>query len=244
MFITFNVGREFMSERQGYASITLRDVPEHDRPRERMLREGAHALSDAELLAVLLRTGTHRESAVMLAQRMLKEAGGLSRIPQLGVSEMTEIKGIGEAKALQIQAGIELGRRLSQLTQGAKPLIRSPRDAAALVMEELRYLQKEYFIALFLNTKNHVIAKETLSIGSLNAALVHPREVFRSAIRRGCASIICAHNHPSGDPTPSKEDISLTNRLVEAGNIIGIEVLDHLVIGDGIFVSLKEQGYI
>lgn len=242
--ITFKRRREFMSQLQGYMHMTLRDVPEQDRPRERMLREGAQALSDAELLAVLLRTGTHRESAVILAQRMLKEAGGLSRIPRLSVKEMTGIRGIGETKALQIHAGIELGRRLARLSQGDRPVIRSPRDAAALVMEEMRHLQKEHFVVLFLNTKNHVIAQETLSMGSLNASLVHPREVFRSAIRQGSASIICIHNHPSGDPTPSREDIALTNRLVEAGNIIGIEVLDHLIIGDGIFISLKEQGHL
>ncbi len=208
-----------------------------------MLREGVQALSDAELLAVLLRTGTHKESAVTLAQRILKQAGGLKHIPEMSVAEMTKIKGIGEAKALQIHAGIELGRRLSQLTYGERPVIRSPRDAAALLMEELRYLQKEHFVVLFLNTKNHVIAKETLSMGSLNASIVHPREVYRSAVKRGSASIICAHNHPSGDPTPSREDLALTHRLIEAGNIIGIDLLDHLIIGDGVFVSLKEQGY-
>ncbi|GFR39100.1 UPF0758 protein YsxA [Insulibacter thermoxylanivorax] len=201
------------------------------------------ALSDAELLAVLLRTGTYKESAVTLAQRILKQAGGLKHIPEMSVVEMTKIKGIGEAKALQIHAGIELGRRLSQLTYGERPVIRSPRDAAALLMEELRYFQKEHFVVLFLNTKNHVIAKETLSMGSLNAAIVHPREVYRSAVKRGAASIICAHNHPSGDPTPSREDLALTHRLTEAGNIIGIDLLDHLIIGDGVFVSLKEQGY-
>ncbi|WP_371871211.1 RadC family protein [Insulibacter thermoxylanivorax] len=223
--------------------MTLRDLPQTDRPRERMLREGVQALSDAELLAVLLRTGTYKESAVTLAQRILKQAGGLKHIPEMSVVEMTKIKGIGEAKALQIHAGIELGRRLSQLTYGERPVIRSPRDAAALLMEELRYFQKEHFVVLFLNTKNHVIAKETLSMGSLNAAIVHPREVYRSAVKRGAASIICAHNHPSGDPTPSREDLALTHRLTEAGNIIGIDLLDHLIIGDGVFVSLKEQGY-
>jgi len=233
-----------MISSEAQSNLTLRDIPEQDRPRERMLREGVQALSDAELLAVLLRTGTMNESAVALAQRVLKEAGGLRHIPDMSVPEMTRVKGIGKAKALQIHAGIELGRRLSQLRQGDKPVIRSPRDAAELLMEELRYLQKEHFVVLFLNTKNRLIGKETLSVGSLNASLVHPREVFRSAIKRGSASIICAHNHPSGDPSPSKEDIALTNRLVDAGNIIGIELLDHLVIGDGIFVSLKEQGVI
>ena len=227
-----------------HTSFTLRDVPEQDRPRERMLRSGASSLSDAELLAVLLRTGTIQESAVTLAHKVLKEADGLRNIPDLSVTEMTKIKGIGETKALQIHAGIELGRRLALSVRGVLPVVRSPGDAAALLMEDLRYLQKEHFVCLFLNTKNQVTAKETLSMGSLNASLVHPREVFRAAIKRGSASLICAHNHPSGDPEPSREDIALTNRLVEAGNIIGIDVLDHLIIGDGIFISLKERGVI
>ncbi|WP_426448675.1 RadC family protein [Paenibacillus sp. S-38] len=224
-------------------NTTLRELHLEERPRERMIHYGAEALSHAELLAILLRTGTYQESAVHVAQRLLRESGGLRSLTDMSLEQMTSIKGIGSAKALQIRAGIELGRRMARSGMNETVTIRSPQDAAALLMEDLRYLQKEHFVCLFLNTKNHVIGQETLSMGSLNASIVHPREVFRSAIKRSSASIVCAHNHPSGDPTPSPEDIALTRRLAEAGEIVGIEVLDHLVIGDRRFVSLKELGY-
>ncbi|WP_010498624.1 RadC family protein [Paenibacillus elgii] len=224
-------------------NMTLRDVPSEDRPRERMMLYGAQALSNAELLAILLRTGTYQESAVHVAQRLLLECGGLRMLTDMSMEQLTEIKGIGEAKALQIQAGIELGRRLARSTMNETVTIRSPQDVAALLMEDLRYLQKEHFVCLFLNTKNHVIGQETLSMGSLNASIVHPREVFRAAIKRSSASIVCAHNHPSGDPTPSPEDVEITKRLVQAGEIVGIDVLDHIVIGDKRYVSLKELGF-
>ncbi|NMO95307.1 RadC family protein [Paenibacillus lemnae] len=223
-------------------AFMLRDIPHDERPRERMMSYGASALSHAELLAIILRTGTRQESAVHVAQRILKQAGSIRQLSDLSISELTQIKGIGTAKAVQLKAGIELGRRMAGARHGEPVVIRSPHDAAELLSEQLRYLQKEHFVCLFLNTKNHVIAQETLSMGSLNAAIVHPREVFRAAIKCSSASLICAHNHPSGDPTPSPEDISLTNRLVEAGSIIGIDVLDHVIIGDGQFVSLKERG--
>ncbi|GLI06607.1 UPF0758 protein [Paenibacillus tyrfis] len=224
-------------------NMTLRDVPSEDRPRERMMLYGAQALSNAELLAILLRTGTYQESAVHVAQRLLLECGGLRMLTDMSMEQLTEIKGIGEAKALQIQAGIELGRRLARSTMNETVTIRSPQDVAALLMEDLRYLQKEHFVCLFLNTKNHVIGQETLSMGSLNASIVHPREVFRAAIKRSSASIVCAHNHPSGDPTPSPEDVEITKRLVQAGEIVGIDVLDHIVIGDKRYISLKELGF-
>ncbi|KQX49093.1 DNA repair protein RadC [Paenibacillus sp. V4I3] len=224
-------------------SLMLREVPQEERPRERMLQYGAGALSHAELLAILLRTGTVSESALRLAGRILSESGGLRSLVDMSKDQLTQIKGIGDAKALQIQAGIELGRRLAKSTFAERVTIRSPKDIADLVSEDLRYLQKEHFVCLFLNTKNHLLAQETLSMGSLNASIVHPREVFRAAIKRSSASIICVHNHPSGDPTPSPEDIQLTHRLMEAGTIIGIEVLDHVIIGDQRFISLKEQGF-
>lgn len=222
--------------------ITLRDVPSEERPRERMLQYGAQALSNAELLAILLRTGTRNESAVTLAHRLLKESGGLRNLVGLTTEQLVSVKGIGTAKALQIQAGFELGRRLAQSRNGTAASIHSPQDAADLLMEEMRYEPKEHFVCLFLNTKNQVIAKETLSVGTLNASLVHPREVYRAAIQRNSASILCAHNHPSGDPTPSPEDLEMTRRLKEAGEIVGIELLDHVIIGDRQYVSLKERG--
>lgn len=224
-------------------SIMLRDLPHEERPRERMMHYGAESLSQAELLAILLRTGTRRESAIHIAQRILNQIGSLRQLADLSIEELMTIKGIGPAKAVQLKAGIELGRRMANSRLNEPVTIRSPQDAAELLTEQLRYLQKEHFVCLFLNTKNHVVAQETLSMGSLNASIVHPREVFRAAIKCSSASIICAHNHPSGDPTPSPEDISLTKRLLQAGDIVGIDVLDHLIIGDSSFVSLKEKGF-
>lgn len=223
---------------------TLRQLPHSQRPRERMMSYGADALSHAELLAILIRTGTKNQSAVDLSASVLQQCGSLRKLIDMSVEELTSIKGIGQAKALQVLAGIELGKRVARSSLGEVVTVRSPHDAAMYIMEDMRYLKKEHFVCLFLNTKNHIIGKETLSIGTLNASLVHPREVFRAAIRVSSASIICIHNHPSGDPTPSTEDIQITKRLAEAGSLIGIEILDHLIIGDGIFVSLKEQGHL
>lgn len=225
--------------------IMIRDVPQEERPRERMLQHGAQALSNAELLAILLRTGTARESALTLAQRLLAEAEGLDGLMRLSLTELMQIKGIGLAKAVQIKAGLELGRRVARQRRLQEPvIIRTPHDVASYMMEEMRHLTQEHFVVLFLNTKNHVLGHETIFVGSLNASIVHPREVFQAAIRRNCASIICLHNHPSGDPQPSREDVDVTRRLVEAGKILGIDVLDHVIIGDGRFASLKEKGYI
>jgi DNA repair protein RadC len=223
-------------------SLMIREVPDEDRPRERMLAFGAGNMSNAELLAVILRTGVQNESAVTVSQHLLRMAGGLRGLADRSLDELCEQRGIGKAKGLQIQAALELGKRMARTELDAAPIIRSPKDVSTLVMEDLRYLQQEHFVVLFLNTKNRVIARETLSVGSLNAAIVHPREVFRAAVRRSAASVICVHNHPSGDPTPSPEDLQLTNRLTEAGHIIGIEVLDHVIIGDRSFLSLKERG--
>ncbi|MBB6633917.1 RadC family protein [Cohnella thailandensis] len=221
---------------------TLSDLPEEERPRERMMRNGSESLSHAELLAILLRTGTRSESAVHLAQRILNDCGGLRRFAERSWDELTHIRGIGPAKALQLQASIELGRRVARSRLPEMPRIAKPQDAADLLMEDLRHYREEHFVCLFLNTKNQVIGRQTLSIGSLSASVVHPREVFRAAIRRSSASILCAHNHPSGDPTPSPEDIQITKRLAEAGQLLGIELLDHLVIGDNRYISLKESG--
>ena len=224
--------------------MMLRQIPHTERPRERMLAYGANALSQAELLAILLRTGTRSHSSVHLAQQILLKYGHLRNLVDVSVDELTSIKGIGQAKAIQLLASIELGGRIAKSKLGDVVTVKTPRDAAMFIMEDLRYLKKENFVCLFLNTKNHIIAQETLSVGTLNASLVHPREVFRSAIRFSSASIICAHNHPSGDPTPSSEDITITRRLVDAGNLLGIDVLDHIIIGDGQYVSLKEQGHL
>lgn len=222
----------------------IRELPPEQRPRERMLKEGATSLSDIDLLAIMLRTGTAKASAMELAAAILSRFKDLRALSQATIEELSEIKGIGPVKAVQVKAALELGRRLASLPAEERPIIRCPEDVCSLLMEDLRNLDREYFLALLLNTKNQVLAKETISIGTLNASMVHPRELFKVAIRRSAAAVILVHNHPSGDPTPSREDITLTKRLQEAGEIIGIDVLDHIVIGDNRFTSLKSKGLI
>ncbi len=223
---------------------TLSSVPVVELPRERMMNQGLEALSNAELIAILLRTGSSGESVMNLANRVLGQVGGIREFLDTSLEELVKVRGIGMAKAVQLLAGIELGRRVAKTTPQERWAIRSPEDVSKLMMEEMRHLTQEHFVCLFLNTKNQVIAQHTIFIGSLNSSIVHPREVFKEAIRRSSASIICLHNHPSGDPTPSKEDIEVTKRLISAGQIIGIDLLDHVVIGDGRFCSLREKGLI
>lgn len=222
----------------------IRDVVKEDQPRERLLQEGASSLSNTELLAILLRTGSKEESVLTLANRILHHFDGLRMLKDATIEEMTSIHGVGMAKASQLIAAFELGRRMVRLEYQNRYSIRNPEDCARYMMEEMRFLQQEHFVCLYLNTKNQVMHRQTIFIGSLNASIVHPREVFKEAFRRAAASIICLHNHPSGDPAPSREDIEVTKRLVECGKIIGIEILDHIIIGDHKFVSLKDKGHI
>lgn len=222
----------------------MKDVPQEERPRERMLKAGPSSLSNAELLALLLRTGSTGESVLSLAHRVLAHVKGLKGLTQVTIAELMEIHGIGLAKAVQIMAGVELGQRISRLLPEERYVIRSPKDAAHFVMDELRFENQEQFICIFLNTKFHVIEKKMIFKGTLNASVVHPREVFREAVRCSAAALICVHNHPSGDPTPSQEDLEVTCRLVKAGKLMGIELIDHLIIGDQSFYSMKEHGYI
>ena len=224
--------------------LMIRDYPTDERPRERMVQSGAASLSNQELLAIILRTGTKSESVLQLANRVLTTFEGLRLLKEASLEEIMNIKGIGLAKAVQIMAALEIGRRIGNLAYDDRYSIRSPEDGANYVMNDMRFLSQEHFVCLYLNTKNQVLHKQTIFIGSLNASIVHPREVFKEAFRRSAASIICIHNHPSGDPTPSREDIEVTKRLVECGKIIGIEVLDHLIIGEKKYVSLKEKGYL
>lgn len=224
--------------------VMLKDVPLADRPRERMLEHGSGHLSNQELIAILLGSGSKNESVMNLSQRLLIHFEGLDLLKDATIEELTAIKGIGTAKAVLIQAALEIGKRIHQMKPPERYVIRSPEDGADFVMEELRGLKQEHFICLFLNTKNQVLHRQTIFIGSLNASIVHPREVYKEAVKRSAASLICIHNHPSGDPTPSQEDINVTRRLAESGKMIGIELLDHLVIGDRKFVSLKEKGYL
>ena len=208
-----------------------------------MLREGPSALTDAQLLAILLRIGRPDASAVHVALELLDQIGGLERLSQLGIEELCRIRGIGTAKAAQLLAAVEVGKRaLATPLSSGKP-IRSSADVYAAYYPLLRDLRHEVFYLLLLDSKHTIIKDLTISKGSLTASLVHPREVFTTAVRESAAAVICLHNHPSGDPAPSPEDRLLTTRLQEAGDLLGIPLLDHLIIGDGQYVSFADQGW-
>ncbi len=225
-------------------TVFIRDVPQTERPRERFAREGAKALSNQEIIALLLRSGTKEFSALHVASDLLMRFSTLAQLSEASIEEIQTIRGIGFAKAIELAAAIELGKRIQRENRVERAVITSPEDAVQLLMDDVRNLQQEHFVALYLNTKNHVIKQKTLFIGSLNASIVHPREVFKEALRTSSAALICLHNHPSGDPAPSPEDISVTKRLNEAGKILGITLLDHIITGDDCFVSLKERGFL
>ncbi len=225
-------------------NYTIKSLPADDRPQEKLLKYGAGSLSNSELIAVILRTGTREENVVMLSQRILKEGGkGLRNIAEGSLEKFKSYKGISDAKAAKLMALAEISKRMSTL-KIEKLKISSPDDAAVMMMEEMRYYQKEYFKIMLLDTKNNVKKVSEISVGSLNSSIVHPREVFYEAVVNLASSIILVHNHPSGDCEPSHEDIVLTNRLDESGKILGIRVLDHIIIGDGVYFSFKEEGLI
>jgi len=230
------------AEESGEYHLTILDLPVGERPRERLQHSGASALSDIELLAILLRTGTPRENVLQLATRLIWRYGGLVGLARANFSELCREHGVGEAKVTQIKAALELGRRLGASSSEARPQISSPADAAALIQTEMSLLEQEHLRTLLLDTKNRLLGTPTICIGSLNANHVRISDLFREAIRANSASIIVAHNHPSGDPTPSPEDVQVTRQIVEAGKMLDIDVLDHLIIGGHRFVSLKERG--
>jgi DNA repair protein RadC len=223
---------------------TMKDLPEDTRPRERLLKEGTEALSDIELLAIILRTGSREATALDLAALIMSQFKNLRQLLGATVEELCAIKGVGPAKASQVKVALELARRTSKYSDLPRPVIKSPDDAANLVMEEMRHFDREHFRAILLNTKNQVIGTDKVSVGTLNSSAVHPRELFRNAIKRGAASVILVHNHPSGDPAPSREDMDITKRVKEVGSIIGIEILDHIIIGDNKFTSFKAKGLV
>ncbi|GEL07134.1 DNA replication and repair protein RadC [Salisediminibacterium halotolerans] len=225
-------------------SLMIKDVPKSERPRERMLNSGPDGCTNQDLLAILLGSGSKTESVLQLAARILQTFDGLKRMKEATIHELMEIHGIGEAKAVQLRAALELGKRIQAVPSEDRYVIRSPEDASNYVMNDMRHLSQEHFVVMYLNTKNEIIHYQTIFIGSLNSSIVHPREIFKEAFRYSAASMICAHNHPSGDTAPSPEDIDVTKRLVKAGRTIGIEVLDHLIIGDNRYCSLKDKGYI
>jgi DNA repair protein RadC len=220
----------------------IMDLAETDRPRERMEKYGPQALSNAELLAILLRVGMTGENVIQLSQRLLADFHGLRGLHQATFDEVCQKRGIGPAKAAQILAAIELGRRIRLETVEENAAIHSPGDAAALVEYEMSAFQQEHLWVINLDTRNRLINIERLYQGSLNSSTVRVAELFRGAIQKNAAGIILVHNHPSGDPAPSPEDINLTRSVVQAGKLMDIELLDHLVIGRGRFVSLKERG--
>jgi DNA repair protein RadC len=223
--------------------IRILDMQKEDRPRERLVKKGPASLSDSELLAIILRTGSRKENVLNLSQRILNQYN-FKQLSRINLTQLMKVHGIKESKAAQISACFEIARRLESRTDETKPKINSPEDVYRLIYPRLREEKKEMFIEICLDTKNQVIKEETISIGSLNANVVHPREVFRTALAESAAHIIVAHNHPSGDPAPSREDIEITRKLVETGSIMGITVLDHVIIGDGSHFSMKEAGHI
>ncbi len=224
-------------------SFTIHDLPASERPRERLQKFGAEALSAQEILAVILGRGISGESVMVTAQRLLSKFGSLKGIAGASLEELSGVRGIGLAKAAQIRAVFELVSRIEDYHDSEKrEVVKTPEDVVAQVRSRLKSKKKEYFLALLLDTRNQLIRVAEISVGSLDSSIVHPREVFKEAISASAASVIFAHNHPSGDPEASEDDISLTKRLADAGEIMGIDVLDHVIIGDRKYLSLKREG--
>ncbi|CAM2841562.1 DNA repair protein RadC [Hathewaya histolytica] len=223
-------------------NITLKELPQNERPRERLLRYGPEALTNSELIAIILRTGSKDENVLSLSARIIKERGGLNGLLTSTKEDFTDLKGIGSAKASQLIAIAELSKRFRSYRSGENYKICSPRDAAEYVMEEMRYLKQEILKVIMLNTKNKVIYEKNVFLGSVNSSIVHPREIYKEAIIKNSTSIVIFHNHPSGDPTPSREDLNVTNRIQDSGRILGVDLLDHIIIGNGTYISLKEKG--
>jgi DNA repair protein RadC len=223
--------------------LRIEDMAAEERPNNRLISSGATSLSNAELLSIILKSGSVAENAINLSQRVLSQFD-LKQLSAINAPQLMKIHGIKSGKATQIVACFELARRLETFDSSSKFKINSPEDVYRRLYPAMRESKKEHFVELCLDTKNQIIREDTISIGSLNANVVHPREVFRTALIESAAHIIVAHNHPSGDPTPSREDIEITKKLVETGKIMGIEVLDHVIIGDCRHFSMKEAGHI
>lgn len=220
----------------------IRDMPVDERPRERLIQVGPRAVSTTELLAITIRTGVGGENVLRLAERLLSYFHGLSGVARASIAELQEVNGIGPAKAVEIKAALELGRRLLAAAPEERPRVTSPADAANLLMTEMMLLEQEHLRLILLDTRNHVLRTPTIYKGSLNTSVIRVGELFRAAIKENAAAMIMAHNHPSGDPAPSPEDVQVTRQIVEAGKLLDIELLDHIVIGHQRYVSLKERG--
>ena len=223
--------------------LKIKDIPIEERPRERLIRIGSKSLSNAELLAIILKIGNKKENVLELSKRLIREHN-LKRLSRIGVNNLKNVFGIGEAKACQIIACFELGRRTACIKDKRGERINFSKDIAKMLIPELYGLKKEYLICVFLDSRRNVLKYETISIGSLNSSIIHPREIFRAAIEESSAAIILVHNHPSGNPNPSNDDIEITKQIIEAGIIIGIDVLDHIIIGNNNYFSLKEKGFL
>jgi DNA repair protein RadC len=220
----------------------ITDLASSDRPRERLATLGAEAISNAELIAILMRSGLKGTNVLQLSQELLITAGGLTGLHRMPYEELCQVRGIGPAKAAQIKAAIELGRRLSVAQPDERPTIQSPEDAAELLLYEMGALEREHLRVLLLDTRNRLVKVSEVYRGSLNSSLIRIGEVFRDAVRINAAALIIAHNHPSGDPTPSPEDVAVTKAIGEAGKLLDVEVLDHIIIGKNKYVSLKAKG--
>ena len=218
--------------------MKIKALPAEERPVEKGLFRGMESLSNTELLALIINTGTREKSALSLAQEVIGHSRGIFYLRDMSYEELMKIKGIGRGKAARILAAMELGKRTASKPSGHPVSISDSDDIAGLFMEEMRYCKKEIFKTLLLNSKGNVLSIETVSVGELTSTVVHPREVFLPAVKKSAAAMVLVHNHPSGDPTPSKEDIQTTARLIECGKLLGVRVLDHLVIGDGKYVSI------
>ena len=221
---------------------TIKEIPVDDRPREKMANKGATALTDAELVAILLRTGTAEKSALDIASELTADGGLYKRLASITrLNELMNIKGLGQAKAATVLAALEIGRRIASAKPVEKIHLSCPQDVAEFLMPRLRYAVKEQFIVILLNGKNKVVGTEVISEGSLSSSVVHPREVYASALLHHAAAIMVAHNHPSGDPKPSDEDREITSLLAQSGKVLGIPLVDHIVIGDGTYYSFLEN---
>lgn len=235
-------GCEGMTENQVLLKTTIHELPEEIRPRERLMTHGAESLTMYELLAIVLRTGNRSLNAIQLAMKIIQHFGTRYDLRTASYHDLIQLPGVGPAKAVEIQAAIEFGRRLYQSNQEKLGVIMSTKDAGNYCIEKLKDLQQENVMALYLNTKNQIVKERTIFIGSLNASVAHPREIFKEGVRASAARIIVAHNHPSGNSSPSQADIDFTRRLAEVGDLIGIEILDHIIVGGDAFLSLQEYG--
>ena len=220
-------------------NMKIKDLPKSDRPREKLIAKGAENLKDPELLAILLRTGKVGKNVIEIASQILGKYSK-KRLLQMTYEDLSKISGIDSAKATTLLAAFELSKRALKVNDTNLPVINTAKDAAAQ-LTDMRDLKKEHFVVLYLNAKNQLVHKETISMGTLNANLVHPREVFEPALKHSAAQIIAAHNHPSGDPKPSEDDLELTKRLVEAGKMMGIEIMDHVIVSKNSHFSFKEE---